>query len=169
MTSRPCPRTVTAKTVAAALLFTTAAASAFVNVCRSSLTFAWRSPRFPVAISNSTSTVDAAWTRASVAEAERTALPKFVWRSTPVALITRVIAWFAGMQRRMTSWQMDSESVQGVSPALIRCRVSAMTSRMIAASLTCWMPCAFTASKIVPTAGSDLRRSAGVTSRLRVM
>ena len=72
----------------------------------------------------------------SMEDVERTALPRLVCKSTPVALITRVIAWLAGMQRRMTSLQMDSESVSGVSPALIRCRVSSITCRMIDVSCT---------------------------------
>src|ERR1700730_6160297 len=88
-TSRRAPRAVSASRTAAALLFTTSAASAPVRRCSRSSTSAERSPRRPVSRSSSRLLYPAAISAAASAAArESGALPRLVWSTTPVPLIT---------------------------------------------------------------------------------
>src|SRR6267378_3678681 len=77
-----------ASNTAAALLFTTTASSAAARSARRRAACPCRSPRFPATRSYSTVTAPAAAAIAASARGESGARPRFVCRTTPVALIT---------------------------------------------------------------------------------
>ena len=93
MTSLRAASAASARSTAAALLFATSASSEPARSARSRAAWPWRSPRLPRARSYSTLTAPAASMIAASARADSGARPRFVCRTTPVALMTRRSVW----------------------------------------------------------------------------
>src|SRR6185503_12189749 len=123
-TSRPSAKVLTARRTAAALLLTTTAASAPTSARRrvSACTSRW--PRSPPARSNSRFEYEVAMrATCSAASGGRRERPRFVWTTTPVALITGTREAARARSRRAASRAGSSaatDSTAARSPARAR-------------------------------------------------
>src|SRR5438093_663254 len=110
-TSRSAASVLSASSTAAALLLTTSAASAPVKARRSSSTRASRSPRRPVTRSSSRFEAwRAAPASAAIASSASGARPRFVCRTTPLALTTRTRRGAETASRRAATRRRTSSS-----------------------------------------------------------
>ena len=165
--SRPSQNVFSARTSAAAQLFTTSASSAPVSSVSSDVQCAWRDPRRPLATSYSSVENPCATVRmASSAGPASGARPRLVCSTTPVALITgrSVDRCRCSSADDMARTHPASSAGAGTSARRTRSTTERTTSATRSRGAPATRPRTPSSSSSEPTAGRARRRSAVTAS-----